>query len=269
MVTWDTAVYKYDEDSGKMIGCSVTIYSDTGDKIDTIEIADAAKLQELEDALSVIDSTYVTYTDLMNIIANAGGATNINATTLNGLDGSTFITQSQAQNMSFNPKAHASAQQIYGVGSTSQYGHVKLFDALTHSTYVSGEALSSRQGYVLDQKIKALQDNNSVQSYSPHSHFQFMKRNGVVTLTIDDWDAVDYIGRVTGRWVDINLNIPDTYKPAIPTAANVKNLYVPNLFNSGNDVRMRINFESGTLQVWLSTPNANHFSAQVDWIARI
>ena len=90
MVRFDTAVYKYDEDTGKIIGCSVTVYKDNGDKIDTIEIADATKLQELEDALSVIDSTYVKYPDLMNIINNSGGVTEINATTLNGLDGSTY-----------------------------------------------------------------------------------------------------------------------------------------------------------------------------------
>ena len=164
MVTWDTAVYKYDEDTGKMIGCSVTIYSDTGDKIDTIEIADATKLQELEDALAVIDSTYVTYTDLRNIIANVGGATNINATTLNGLDGSTFITQSQASSMSFNPKAHASAQQIYGIGSNSLYGHVKIRNDLAGRT-IGGEALSAYQGKILNDQISAISqkvDKNNV-----------------------------------------------------------------------------------------------------------
>jgi hypothetical protein len=145
--------YKYSENDDKMIGCSVSIYEDTGDLIDEIEIADATRLQELEDALNVIDNTYVKYTNLLDIIANIDESVDINATTLNGLSGSSFLTVNQANNMSFTPKSHASATGNYGTGSTSQYGHVKLHDGLTHSTYVNGEALGSRQGYVLNQKI--------------------------------------------------------------------------------------------------------------------
>jgi hypothetical protein len=150
--------YKYSENDDKIIGCSVSIYEDTGDLIDEIEIADATRLQALEDALNVIDNTYVKYTNLLEIIANIDESVDINATTLNGLSGSSFLTVNQANNMSFTPKAHASATGSYGIGSTSQYGHVKLRDNLTSSGYVNGEALSGKQGYVLGQKITSVEN---------------------------------------------------------------------------------------------------------------
>ena len=145
--------YKYSENDDKIIGCSVSIYEDTGDLIDEIEIADATRLQALEDALNVIDNTYVKYTNLLDIIANVDESVDINATTLNGLPGSSFLTVSQANNMSFTPKPHSSMAQLYGTGSTSQFGHVRLRDNLTSSGYVNGEALTGRMGYVLDQKV--------------------------------------------------------------------------------------------------------------------
>lgn len=153
MVNWVTNVYKYSENDENIIGCSVSIYEDSGDLIDEIEIADATKLQELEDALNTIDNTYVKYQNLLEIISNVDESVDINATTLNGLAGSSFLTRSQADSMSFTPKPHSSMAQLYGTGSTSQFGHVRLRDNLTSSGYVNGEALTGRQGYVLNNKI--------------------------------------------------------------------------------------------------------------------
>ena len=56
----------------------------------------------------------------------------------------------------FNNKApnnHASSNSTYGLGSTANYGHVKTRDNLTASAYTNGEALSARQGYILNNKI--------------------------------------------------------------------------------------------------------------------
>ena len=158
MVQFVTNVYKYSESDDKIIGCSVSVYSDTGDLIDEIEIADAERLQALEDALNVIDQTYVKYINLTDIIRNEDESNSINATTLNGLAGSSFLTRSQADSMSFTPKPHSSMAQLYGTGSTSQFGHVKLRDNLTSSGYVNGEALTGRQGYVLNNKITSVEN---------------------------------------------------------------------------------------------------------------
>lgn len=51
------------------------------------------------------------------------------------------------------PKSHASSGTDYGVGTTASYGHVKTRNDVNASAYVAGEALSSYQGYALNQKI--------------------------------------------------------------------------------------------------------------------
>ena len=115
-------------------------------------------MQALEDALNVIDNTYVKYTNLLDIIANTDETVDINATTLNGMDGSSFLKISQIDSMTFKPKPHSSMAQLYGTGSTSQFGHVRLRDNLTSSGYVNGEALTGRMGYVLDQKVTSVEN---------------------------------------------------------------------------------------------------------------
>ena len=56
------------------------------------------------------------------------------------------------------PKSHASTSQTYGVGTTTNYGHVMIVDDLTTSTNVAGKALSAHQGKVLDDKIAEKED---------------------------------------------------------------------------------------------------------------
>lgn len=158
MVNWDVQTFLYNEDEQKMIGASVTIYSDEGDLIDKIEIADATKLNELEDRLEVIDDTYVNYSDIYNILENVNEQVAINATTLNGRSANEFITTTQAESLSFIPRPHASASELYGTGTSTQFGHVKIRDDLTAGSYIRGEALSSRQGYTLNQRINGVEN---------------------------------------------------------------------------------------------------------------
>lgn len=49
------------------------------------------------------------------------------------------------------PNNHASANTTYGIGTSSLYGHAKIKNNLTTSSYVDGEALSAYQGYLLNQ----------------------------------------------------------------------------------------------------------------------
>lgn len=48
------------------------------------------------------------------------------------------------------PQYHASTESTYGLGTQTDYGHVKLVDNLNQSTYTTGEALAAHQGYELD-----------------------------------------------------------------------------------------------------------------------
>lgn len=53
------------------------------------------------------------------------------------------------------PANHASTGTSYGVGNTSNYGHVKVLNSLT-SSYVNGQAMSPYQGYLINQKVTAI-----------------------------------------------------------------------------------------------------------------
>ena len=54
------------------------------------------------------------------------------------------------------PTSHASSATTYGVGTTANYGHVKVINGLTQSAYANGEALAAYQGKVLNDKIAAI-----------------------------------------------------------------------------------------------------------------
>lgn len=59
---------------------------------------------------------------------------------------------------SFKPISHASTSNTYGVATDTLYSHTKIRDNLTASTLVTGESLSSHQGYVLKGLIDDLED---------------------------------------------------------------------------------------------------------------
>lgn len=160
---FETKIYSYSADE-KIIGAEVVVYSEDGDKIDSIIVTDETRLQQLEEALEVIDETYVQYTSLNSILENLDESTPINATKLNGYQGDQFVLNSQLDNKSFKPKPHAAPTNEYGIGNAANFGHVKIRDNLTSDTYISGEALSAHQGKVLDDKITAATESNIINS---------------------------------------------------------------------------------------------------------
>ena len=58
------------------------------------------------------------------------------------------------------PKNHSSSSDTYGLGTASNYGHVKLINNVTTSSFTNGLALSANQGKVLDDKITNLSTRN-------------------------------------------------------------------------------------------------------------
>ncbi len=58
------------------------------------------------------------------------------------------------------PTSHASTSTTYGVGSPSNYGHVKTINALNQTNHVDGNALSAYQGSVLNSKITEVSNNS-------------------------------------------------------------------------------------------------------------
>ncbi len=75
---------------------------------------------------------------------------------------STIATTLTNINSALNGKAptnHASTAATYGIGTTANYGHVKLYGGLDRSNYVDGEALSSNVGKTLGDKLDDLSAN--------------------------------------------------------------------------------------------------------------
>ena len=78
------------------------------------------------------------------------------------------------------PTSHASTATTYGLGTTSNYGHVKLINALTSSSYANGEALSAYQGYVLNNKLTT--NNWTACTVSGTGTVNVRKYNGIVFM---------------------------------------------------------------------------------------
>ena len=60
------------------------------------------------------------------------------------------------------PTSHASSSSTYGLGSTSNYGHVKTINGLTQSSHSDGTALSAYQGKLLKDAIDAKPDSSDI-----------------------------------------------------------------------------------------------------------
>ena len=108
---------------------------------------------------------------------------------------STNPVENQAINTALGGKApisHASSTSTYGLGTTSNYGHVKIVNGLTQSAHQNGIALSAYQGKVLnDGKV----DKVSGKGLSTND-FTDVYKNKIDQLGEDlnsinmDWDSI-------------------------------------------------------------------------------
>lgn len=77
-----------------------------------------------------------------------------------------------ASDVSAAPSSHASSSNTYGLGTTSNYGHVKTINALTQSSHSDGTALSAYQGNVLNTNKAA---KSSFKSYGSSSYIYMLE----------------------------------------------------------------------------------------------
>lgn len=150
MVNYKTRIF-FEPDTNSL-GADVIIYSEEGDKIDTILITSESKYNELAEQIENIDERYVDLNELTNLLANVQNELVINATKFQGFDLDHFSVVGHSHS-NYAQKSHSSSTTEYGVGSSSQYGHNKVIDNLNSSQFVAGESLSAYQGNVLKNLI--------------------------------------------------------------------------------------------------------------------
>lgn len=112
--------------------------------------------------------------------------------------------QNKAINTALNGKAptsHASSASTYGLGTTSNYGHVKTINGLTQSSHTNGTALSAYQGKVLKDLIDTKTSfsgsyndlTNKPSSFPPSSHTHSTDEIGINGETLNNMDS--YLGQ--------------------------------------------------------------------------
>lgn len=174
MVDYKTRIF-YETETG-MMGAEVKLYSEEGENIDNIVITSESKLAEIAERVLEMDDTYVDMEELTSVLLNASEQITINATRFQGYVPADFARalHSHSEYAQIN---HSSPQDVYGKGTPANYGHNKLINNLTSSSYVDGEALAAYQGKVLKDAIDTavanickwekitLSGHNSVASY--------------------------------------------------------------------------------------------------------
>ena len=242
--------------TGDSIGAEVVIY-DGEDVIDKITLVDQTRLDELTSKLDNLDSTYISVRELKDILTNSLRKNTINATLFNGITSDKFLKIENIPNYTYTPKSHSSTTAEYGLGTNSVYGHVKTIDNLNSETFRNGEALSAKQGYVLDEKITDLKG-----SFSPtkidsdeirHSKWKLYKSGNVVSLHIVEWHANS---QARDRYFPTNLKIPDNCLP--PTK-----IYIDDVVVGSQHIVVH---EDGGISAFISSGGNGVFHGQASWI---
>lgn len=110
----------------------------------------------------VIDDNYTLYTALISVL-QGGQQQHINYAVNYVLDNHDDAIGDLISDLTGKaPTSHSSSATTYGVGTTSNYGHNKVINNLTTSTYSDGNSLSAYQGYVLKGLIDAKQEITSI-----------------------------------------------------------------------------------------------------------
>lgn len=163
MTDFETSCYY--KDGKKIIGAEVRIYNDEGNTIDRILITDAHGLEELETKLDTLDDTYIDKSELVTALTDNvidSEDINLNAKTFDGHDSSYYATAEHQHSGQFAPTQHQSTISTqYGAGTGEQYGHVKVRDDLNARNLNISEALSSHQGFVLNDRLNTLETSSS------------------------------------------------------------------------------------------------------------
>lgn len=207
MVDFDTRIFS--EDDGKIIGAEVTVYSDSGNKLGSISVADAETLQEMQAQLAVIDETYFTEDRLATILLNQSESTPINATKLGGLASSSFAKVSQLSNYAPVNHNHSVSQitNLYDYQIYASSYNVNIDSSVTITVKVTNRATGRP---VVGVTVPVLKNNQTWQSGTTGVNGTFS-----LSYTCDSWGLTTFSANTAQTqinikgWKQINTGIFD------------------------------------------------------------
>lgn len=210
----------FHEKDNQVIGAEVIIYDDDGHRIDSIIVTDKTSLEEFQEKWKNISNYYVVNEDvslpsdlqekvdngelttLQDILKNSNNTTRINATTLNGIyTGDNFSLIDHDHDDKYCIMKHQSSTQDYGVATSSLYGHSRIVDHLKDATFNEATALSSHQGYELNNKINNLKNKFQWSGVTQVGDYIKYRVNPDLRLMIVNYNRLDYTGckKTTGN----------------------------------------------------------------------
>ena len=168
------------------------------------------------------------------------------------------------------PTSHASSATTYGIGTSANYGHLKIANNLTESSFDAAApvALSAYQGKVLKDAVDGKAPTNHLSSSSDYgvgSGTQYGHCKTINNLTTASYSAGDALAAYQGKVLQDNIDKVSPTLPAIGTSdASSKSVATNTNVNLGSisltpglwlivvTARWSSN-ANGARQLWLST----------------
>lgn len=232
MVDFNTRVFT--EDDGKIIGAEITVYSDSGDKIGLIDVADAETLEEMQTQLAVIDETYFTEARLATILANTNENTVINATKLSGFLSSDFAKVSDLSSYAPVSHSHSKSQitDFYDYQIYASAYNVNIDGSVNITVKVTNRATGNP---VVGVTVPVLKNNSSWKSGTTGVNGTFS-----LSYTADTWGITTFSAKTQ------NCQINVTGWKKVQTALNSNNNHV-DIYSDGKLVTFTINTNNLTV----------------------
>ena len=234
----------------EIVSADIMLYNEDDVTVKEMCITDKSTLQELIRKITEFEQTYCKHDQVKNVLENKNLIYKINAKTLNGKTDGDFATFTEINELKTNKadKNHATTNgDIYGKAEQNKYGHVKLINSLSNSSFANGEALSANQGKILKDNIDNVNSNlNNTKSKTDelYGYRDYVLRiarnkNGV----IEGWNNCT-LALNTGDKIRLKLEVPSGVTP--PGGEKYVYIYVSGVtyrrqLNSNLEVDMSIN----------------------------
>lgn len=127
------------------------------------------------------------------------------------------------------PNNHASSSTTYGLGTQSNYGHNKLVNNLTTSSYQDGLALAAYQGKLLNDKVNTAQ--NAANSANSNANGRLPTSGGTISghLIVNDYLTVNgQLGLNNGAYIVGDTEFANGILTRSHIIVNSGNIYVDN-----------------------------------------